>query len=130
MECFEVRPSRIQGLGAFATRAIARRRKIGHLTGPRIATRTARRRVKEQSTIYLVELEERWALDLTDSGGLKHLNHSCAPNTFMRLAYQRVEFYALRDIRRGEELTCDYGETHHAGTLKCQCGAPNCRGWL
>ena len=28
------------------------------------------------------------------------------------------------------ELTADYGETHHAGTLRCRCGAPNCRGAL
>jgi SET domain-containing protein len=130
MEAFEVQPSAIQGLGAFAARAIARRKKIGHLTGPLISTRTARRRTKTQEQIYLVELDERWALDLTNSSGLKHLNHSCAPNAYMRIAWQRVEFYALRNIKRGEELTCDYGETHHAGKLPCRCGAPNCRGWI
>lgn len=77
-----------------------------------------------------MELDERRALDLTDSGGLKHLNHSCAPNTYMRVAFARVEFYALRRIKRGEELTCDYGETHHNGKLPCRCGAPNCRKFL
>ena len=130
MEAYDVRPSRIQGLGAFAARPIAARRKIGHLAGPLISTRTARRRTKLQAQIYLVELDERWALDLTESGGLKHLNHSCAPNTYMRIAWQRVEFYALRHIKRGEELTCNYGETHHGGKLPCRCGAPNCRKFL
>jgi SET domain-containing protein len=130
MEVFEVQSSPIQGLGVFAKRTIAKRKKIGHLTGPLISTRTARRRSKLQNQIYLVELDERKALDLSQSGGLKHLNHSCAPNTFMRIAWQRVEFYALRGIQPGEELTCDYGETHHAGQLPCRCGAPNCRGWI
>jgi SET domain-containing protein len=36
----------------------------------------------------------------------------------------------MRAIAAGEELTADYGETHHAGTLRCQCGAANCRGAL
>jgi uncharacterized protein len=48
----------------------------------------------------------------------------------MRVAYDRVEFYSLRKIMAGEELTCDYGPTHHDGKLKCRCGAINCRGFL
>ncbi|HPP84032.1 MAG TPA: SET domain-containing protein-lysine N-methyltransferase, partial [Rubrivivax sp.] len=42
----------------------------------------------------------------------------------------RVEFYALRAIEPGEEITVDYGETHHEGRLACRCGAPGCRGAL
>jgi SET domain-containing protein len=42
----------------------------------------------------------------------------------------RIEFYALRPIRAGEEVTVDYGESHHQGTLPCRCGAATCGGWL
>jgi SET domain-containing protein len=41
-----------------------------------------------------------------------------------------VEFYALRDIEPGEEITVNYGETHHDGQLACRCGAPGCVGRL
>lgn len=41
-----------------------------------------------------------------------------------------AEFYALRVIEVGEELTVDYGETHHDGKLACRCSAPGCRGAL
>jgi SET domain-containing protein len=41
-----------------------------------------------------------------------------------------IEFYALRDILPGEELTYRYGYNHHEGTLRCRCGAPNCRGFV
>jgi SET domain-containing protein len=41
-----------------------------------------------------------------------------------------VEFYSLRPIKAGEELTCDYGETHHDGRLPCRCGSVRCRGAL
>ena len=30
----------------------------------------------------------------------------------------------------GEEITVNYGETHHEGRLACRCGAPNCVGRL
>ena len=30
----------------------------------------------------------------------------------------------------GEEITVDYGETHHEGRLTCRCGAPGCVGHL
>ena len=42
----------------------------------------------------------------------------------------RIEFYALRDITPGEEITVNYGETHHGGTLACRCGGEGCVGWL
>ena len=61
---------------------------------------------------------------------LRFINHSCDPNTYMRRAYRQVEFYSKRAIKKGEELTCDYGETHHDGKLPCKCGAKNCRGFI
>ena len=49
---------------------------------------------------------------------------------FMRRHRGRVEFYALRPIEAGEEVTCDYGETHNNGRLPCCCGSLRCRGRL
>jgi len=78
----------------------------------------------------IVELE-RHAIDATRTGrGFRYINHSCDPNTFTRCTDERAEFYALRDIRRGEELTVDYGDSHHDGKLRCRCGARNCRGFI
>ena len=89
---------------------------------------TRRRRAKGRRIVAIVELE-RHALDATDTGrGFRFINHSCAPNTFIRCTPTRAEFYALRDIARGTELTADYGETQHDGKLRCLCGARRCRG--
>ena len=126
-----VRTSRIDGQGAFAAEAIPARRKIGEIRGEAISVREARRRAKGQARIMIVEVSERRAIDASQSADpLRFTNHSCAPNASLRIRQGRVEFYAMRDIAVGEELSVDYGESHHEGRLRCRCGAPNCAGRL
>jgi uncharacterized protein len=123
----DVRPSRIHGRGVFAKRPVPAKRKIGELTGELISRAEARRRAKDQPVVYIVEFEDDKALDVSSDECLRFVNHSCGPNTYLRRIGHRVELYSLRKIRAGEELTCDYGETHHDGTLPCQCGSAQCR---
>jgi len=126
----EVRSSGIVGKGLFAGSRIAARAKIGEFEGEAIGLREARRRARGRTVIAIVELE-RHALDATASPrGFRFINHSCAPNTFIRCTPSRAEFYALRAIARGEELTLDYGDSHHDGRLPCRCGARACRGFI
>jgi len=127
----EVRPSPIDGQGAFAVEAIPARRKIGEIRGEAISVHEARRRAKGQARIMIVELSDKRALDATWSlDALRFANHSCRPNAVLRIRQGRVEFYAMRAVAAGEELTVSYGETHHAGRLACRCGAPGCVGRL
>lgn len=65
-------------------------------------------------------------------------NHSCDPNTAMPEATEGdllpdsiYELVAIKDIKKGTELTCDYETFDRAldGTVfHCQCGSANCRG--
>lgn len=127
-EAMYVAKSRIVGRGLFAGSRIRARAKIGEFEGERVSLREARRRARGRDTIAIVELED-FALDAADSPrGFRFINHSCQPNTFTRMTDTRAEFYALRDIARGEELTVDYEDSHHNGKLACRCGAPGCRG--
>jgi SET domain-containing protein len=124
----EVKASAIHGLGLFARVRIDRREKLGELTGSLISIPEARRRARELNCIAIVEFEDGRALDASMGGNhFTHVNHSCTPNTYMRRVNHRVEFYSLRSIAPGEELTCDYGETHHDGMLPCRCGSARCR---
>ena len=124
-----VQPSGIDGQGAFAGEAIPARRKIGEIRGEPISVREARRRAKGQARIMIVELSERRAIDASNSvDPLRFTNHSCQPNAVLRIRQGRVEFYAMRAVVVGEELTVNYGETHHDGKLLCRCGAPGCVG--
>lgn len=126
-----VADSAIEGQGVFAGEAIPHRRKIGELRGEAISVREARRRAKGRERIHIVEVSETRAVDATlSTDALRQINHSCAPNARLHINQGRVEFYALRDIEAGEEISCHYGESHHEGRLRCRCGAPNCAGRL
>lgn len=123
--------SRIQGKGLFTDSPIPARRKIGEFTGERISLREARARARGAKRIAIVEISSTRAIDgSVDGGPFQFVNHSCDPNVFMRVAYGRAEFYSRRPVSPGEELTCDYGDSHHDGKLSCQCGAANCRKFI
>ena len=124
-------PSQIDGTGAFAGEAIPARRKIGEIRGETISVHEAWERVKHVERIMMIEISPRRAVDASRSSDpLRFTNHSCTPNAVLRIRQGRIEIYAMRDIAPGEEITCNYGETHHEGGMRCQCGAPNCVGKL
>jgi SET domain-containing protein len=127
----DVRASAIDGQGVFAAEAVRRRLKIGEIRGESITVGEARIRATRSERIMIVELSAKKAIDFSRSGDpMRYTNHSCKPNAQLVIRNGRVEFYALRDISPGDEITVDYGETHHDGKLPCRCGAPGCRGAL
>ena len=127
----DVRASRIDGQGAFAAEPIPQRLKIGEIRGESISVQDARIRATRSERIMIVELSPKRAIDFSQSSDpMRYTNHSCQPNARLCIRQGRVEFYALRAIAQGEEITVDYGETHHEGRLRCGCGAVACRGAL
>ena len=127
----KVSKSNIHGYGLYALCNMPAKRKIGSLGGKIISKRQGRLKAKTKASISLVELWNGQTLDASvNSNELRYINHSCQPNTFMRTIHNHVEFYALRDIKRDEELTCNYGLTHHEGNRKCTCGASGCKGYI
>ncbi len=129
-----IKKSKIAGMGAYAMEHIPAKRKLGNMAGQIISYREAQKRVKQQpgAALLMVEFDnEPIALDASiNRNVLSYINHSCDPNTYLRRSYRKVEFYTKRTIKKGEELTADYGETHHDGKLPCKCGAKNCRGFI
>jgi SET domain-containing protein len=127
---FVVAPSRIDGQGLFTGTSLPARRKIGELAGERISRRAARRRARTRERVAIVELNDGTAIDAAHGNEFSFVNHACQPNLYMRIIGAHVEFYTLRSIAAGEELTCNYGETHHDGKRRCQCQSDNCRGFI
>ncbi|HEY0375915.1 MAG TPA: SET domain-containing protein-lysine N-methyltransferase [Pyrinomonadaceae bacterium] len=125
-----IKKSSINGRGCFATVHFPRRKKIADYTGERIPDAEANRRASRR-VLRICALDEQWSLDGSRGGnGTHYINHSCAPNAYMKIVYGHVQFYALRDIRPGEEITVDYISTLHPDTKRCSCGAKTCRGTI
>jgi SET domain-containing protein len=126
-----VRASAIDGQGVFAAEPIVRWRKIGEIRGEAISVIEARIRATRHERVMMVEVSRERAIDFTRSAdAMRYTNHSCAPNARLCIRQGRVEFYALQAIVPGEEITVNYGTTHHEGRLTCRCRAPRCAGWL
>jgi SET domain-containing protein len=126
-----VRASRIDGRGCFASRGFVRREKVAELIGERITRREAERRSAGKRRIRICDVDGRSSIDAGVNGdATAFINHSCDPNLFMRVMHGHVLFFALRDIRRGEELTLDYEQSPHSDTKRCRCGARSCRGTI
>jgi uncharacterized protein len=127
----DVRPSAIDGHGVFCAEPVPARHKVGEIRGESISVQQARIRATRSERIMIVELSVKKAIDFTKSTDpMRYTNHSCKPNARLVIRNGRVEFYAARAIEPGEEITVDYGETHHDGKLSCRCGAQGCRGAL
>ena len=125
-----IKKSRINGKGCFATKNFPRGKKIAEYTGERISTVEAMRRSRRR-ILRICAIDSRWSLDGSRGGnGTHYINHSCAPNSFMKILYGHIQFYALRDILPGEEITIDYEMTLHSDRKRCYCGAPLCRGTI
>ena len=60
----------------------------------------------------------------------QYLNHSCEPNGYMNAT--ELTFRALRDIKRGEQITFNYltTESEMAVPFNCICGSPACFGYI
>jgi uncharacterized protein len=123
--------SSIHGKGLFTRLPIGARRKVGELSGELISQHEARKRARAADCIVIVEFNDKTAIDASNSTSpCRYINHSCSPNSFMRIFRKRVEFYALRVLSPGEEITCNYGVTHHNGALKCRCSSASCKGYI
>ncbi len=60
-----------------------------------------------------------------------NLNHSCNPNCYVD--FENLTLRALKDIKRGDELTLDYNASEYdlveqGCAFLCHCGSKNCIG--
>ncbi len=57
----------------------------------------------------------------------RYMNHSCVSAT---LSVGTLCDFARRDIKPGDEITCDYAFLNMRESFDCRCGAPDCRGFV
>ena len=125
-----IKKSSIEGKGCFSAAQYPRGRKIAEYAGEKISNTEANRRARRRR-LRICAINDRWSLDGSRGGnGTHYINHSCEPNSYMKIVYDQILFIALRDIEPGEEITIDYESTLHSDKKKCTCGTPSCRGTI
>ena len=61
----------------------------------------------------------------------KYINHSCDPNCETDIVRGKIWISSIRDIKKDEELSYDYGyDMHNFEDHKCRCGSKNCFGYI
>ena len=134
----EVRRSTVHGRGVFATRRIAKGRKIIEYTGKRMPWEAASEDPDDPHTFLFGLSDTNDVINAAiDGNEARWINHSCDPNCEAVEEKGRVFIYALRDLNPGEELFYDYAlEIDEPRTpdmeqqFACCCGAATCRGTL
>ncbi|XP_059280243.1 histone-lysine N-methyltransferase ASHH2 isoform X1 [Lycium ferocissimum] len=93
--------------------------------------------LKGHKHFYFMTLNGSEFIDACAKGNLgRFINHSCDPNCrtekWMVNGEVCIGLFALRDIKKGEEVTFDYNyvRVFGAAAKKCVCGSPHCRGYI
>ena len=129
----EVRESKIHGRGLFATADIAKDEIVAVKGGHIISRKELREKVTPRLGPVEIQIDDNlFIAPVTDEErelSMLYSNHSCDANVGIR---GEITFVAMRDIPAGEELTHDWATTDDDDeySVKCNCGAPNCRGTL
>ncbi len=137
----EIRFSKIHGRGVFTSRNLRLGSKIIEYRGELIDKEESNRRGNELfetsqhtggASVYIFDLDETHDLDGDKEWNPARLiNHTCEPNAEMIDEDGRLYLYALSDIRKGEEISFDYGyDIEHFLDHTCRCGKPSCVGYI
>lgn len=138
----EVRRSRIQGKGIYATCRIRKGRRIVEYTGERIHPDEELLRYDDESMdrhhTFLFAVDENTTIDGSTHGNIaKYINHSCDPNCEAVDEEGRIFVEAIKNIQPGVELTFDYAfemdddcTEEEKKFYVCHCGTKKCRGTI
>ena len=114
------RKSKIHGFGIFANRDIAKGEDFYEIPLSSIS--------KKPRPRHAFIGKNSW---VNDPQVLNYINHSCDSNIKLDISKEKPILIAKRDIKKGEEMTCDYNETEKGGNkVACNCGSKKCRGYF
>jgi len=138
----EVRESSIHNKGVFAKRDIPKDTYIIEYIGRKMTKEQSDIRYEEMcelvekgeedATVYIFELDDDYDIDgRVPWNTAQWINHSCNPNCETDNTNGHIWIKSIRDIKKGEELSYNYGynledyEDH-----PCHCGSDNCVGYI
>lgn len=133
--------SSIHNQGLFAAKRIPKDEYVIQYLGELIKKKESTRRANAQhdlsqsenvGSVYIFELDEKTDIDGNFDWNIARLaNHSCSPNCEAQNVEGEIWLVSLRNIKKGEEITFDYGYAlEHWEDHPCRCGSDNCVGHI
>ena len=135
MKLYKIKKSKIDKNGLYANCDISRGTKIIEYKGKIVSVKQSDSNPKydNNKAIYLFNINKRYDLD----GDFKFntarlINHSCDPNCEVFGSGLKVWVFAMKNIKKDEELSYDYGFSYDADykNYPCKCKAKNCVGYI
>ena len=135
MRLYKIKKSKIDKNGLYANCDIKKGTKIIEYKGKIISVKKSAESPKFDNgkAIYLFNINKRLDLD----GNFKFntarlINHSCNPNCEVFGTGLKIWVYAMKNIKKGDELSYDYGFSFDEDykQFPCRCGSNNCVGFI
>jgi hypothetical protein len=134
METYSIKRTKFTGNGLFASKDIKKGELILHVDLSRDKT-YSRKEISSNPKLQSEHCDYAGRGKYTISfHPYSYMNHSCNPNVFVKHKTIKIsDFIAMKDIKKGEELTYDYGvnamDQFERGdwVINCKCGEKNCR---
>ena len=132
---FKIKKSNIDNRGLYASKNIKNGKRIIEYKGKIVTAKKVEKDPKfdNEKAIYLFRLNKRYDLD----GDFKFntarlINHSCDPNCEVSGTGLKVWVYAIKNIKKNEELSYDYGFGYDKDykSYPCRCGSKKCIGYI
>jgi len=109
------------GLGLYSNLQIKKDEFVIEYTGKILTSKEA----NEKGGKYLFELNSRITIDGSGRENLaRYINHSCRPNCEAIIENKHILIYSIKQIKKGEELTYNYGKEYFNEYIKpygCKC---------
>ena len=135
MKLYKVKKSNIDKRGLYASKNIKSGEKVIKYVGKLITKKETKENPKfdNSKAIYLFNLNNRYDLDGDFVYNVARLiNHSCNPNCEVESKGLKLWISSIRDIKKNEELSYDYGFSFDENykEFPCKCGSNNCCGYI
>ncbi len=135
MKLYKIKKSKIDKKGLYACCDIKKGTRIIEYKGKIISTKKSDTDPKfnNDKAIYLFNINKKLDLD----GDFKFntarlINHSCEPNCEVFGTGLKIWIYAMRNIKKNDELSYDYGFNFDEDYKQypCKCGSARCVGYI
>ena len=129
---------------SFAKNDISKNVRIIQYIGEKITKREGDKRSEKRinkylnskttGSVYIFELNKKYDIDGSPNyNKARYINHSCDPNCEVEIANNEIWISSIKNIKKGEELSYDYGFEFDKDDFKdhiCKCGSSDCVGFI